>query len=190
MLMRSRHDPCGQSTGFTLIELLIVIAVLAIVVAVGAPNLQSWFVVTQVTAKTEAAMNGLQLARAEAVRRNARVYFTMGADTSWTVGCVTAVGDTDGDGVADCPDPIQSKPAGEAGQVDSVTRLPFGASMVTFNGVGAVAANADATATIASIDFTKTGGGVTKTLRILVTMGGQSRICDPEIETAGDPKKC
>jgi type IV fimbrial biogenesis protein FimT len=184
MLMRRRQS------GFNLLELLTVVAVLAIVVSLGAPSLQLWFVSKRVMMKAEAVLNGLQLARAEAVRRNARVYFTLNADTSWTVGCVTAVGDNDGDGVADCPSTIQSKPADEGGQVDSLSLLPPGATTATFSGVGALTVNADASAALQNVTITKSGGGETSTLQVLITVGGQSRICDPEIDTAGDPKKC
>jgi type IV fimbrial biogenesis protein FimT len=181
----------GNQIGFSLVELMIAIVILGVILGIGVPSMQSWLVSAQVTAKSEAILNGLQLARAEALRRNTRVYFNLNQDSSWTVGCVNAVGDTDGDGLADCPDPIQSKSADEAGKVDDISLSPFGATMVSFNGIGLVVANAGGGGdTLTQVDIAKSGGGVTRNLRIIVTLGGQSRLCDPDIEVDGDPKKC
>ncbi len=172
--------------GVTIIEAMIVLAITAILIMIGVPGLQSWFVSGQVTAKTEAILNGLQLARAEALRRNSRVFFTLGSDFSWTVGCVNAVGDLDGDGVADCPSIIQAKAAQEAGSGPTLT----GAGTATFNGIGMISTNADASATISQIDVSYTTGSTSKALRVLLTSGGQSRLCDPAVTTTGDPAKC
>ena len=165
-----------------IIETMVVIVIVAVLMMIGVPSLQSWFTPAQVSAKAESVLNGLQFARAEALRRNTRIFFSMSADTSWSVGCVVTN--------AACPSAITSKSSGEAGVLDASSFIPDAARTVTFNGIGAVATNADGSASLAQIEFSKSGGGVTKTLRILVTSGGQSRICDPAVTTVGDPKKC
>lgn len=172
--------------GVTLLEAMVVLAIMAVLLMIGVPGLQSWFVSGQVTAKTEAILNGLQLARAEALRRNSRVYFTLGSDFAWTVGCVNAVGDLDGDGVADCPSIIQAKAAAEAGEGATLS----GSGTATFSGIGMLATNADASAPISQVDISYSAGGASKALRVLLTSGGQSRICDPAVTTTGDPAKC
>lgn len=177
--------------GFSMIETMIVVAILAIVIGVAVPSLRSWIAGMQVRTKAEAMLNGLQFARGEALRRNARVVFTLAADSSWSVGCETAVAtDGDGDGVADCPLTIQSKPAAEAGgQGVLLSLLPVGASRATFNGVGMIVVNADGTATLASADFSSTAGG-SRTYRVVLTTGGQSRLCNPAETDAAKPEKC
>ncbi len=179
-------QPFLAQAGVSIVETMVVVAITAVLLMIGLPGLQSWFVSGQVTTKTDAVLNGLQLARAEALRRNSRVYFTLTSDFGWTVGCVTAVGDLDGDGVADCPSIIQTKSAQEAGSGPSLT----GAGTATFNGIGMLSANADASTALSQVDVSYSLGGVSKALRVLLTSGGQSRICDPAVTTTGDPAKC
>lgn len=177
--------------GFSMIETMVVVAILAIVIGIAVPSLRTWIADMQVRTKAEAMLNGLQFARGEALRRNARIAFTLAADTSWVVGCETAVAtDGDGDGVADCPSTIQSKPAAEAGAEGvSVSILPADADRATFNGVGMIVDNADGTATLATVDFASTSGG-SRTYRVVLTTGGQSRICNPAETDATKPEKC
>lgn len=180
--------------GVTLVELVIAIAIVAIVITIGVPNLQTWLVRIHVATKADAVLNGLQLARMEALKRNSRVFFTLASDSGWTLGCVTAVGDIDGDGLADCPALIQSKPAGEGGSGTTLALTPSGATTVTFNGVGLATANADGSAMLTQVDLSKTGGGETRVLSVRVTTGGQSRVCVPSTDahyaTTEAPKRC
>ena len=62
-----------RSIGFTLIELMIGIAIVAILVVAALPSFGTWIQNTKIRGAAEAALNGLQLARAEAARRNASV---------------------------------------------------------------------------------------------------------------------
>lgn len=179
-----------KQEGFTLLEAMAVVAIVAILAAIGVPSLQNWIVTQQVRAKTESILNGMQIARAEAIKRNTRVNFTVSANTSWNVGCVTVVADADGDGIPECPGVIQSKSASEGGTVDSLTLIPLGATQATFNGVGTLTANADGSASLTQIDISKSGYGYSAHLRVTLTSGGQSRKCDPNITTTGAPEKC
>ena len=61
--------------GFTLIELVVVLAVLAILLAAGASNFSVWMTNSRIRATAESIQNGLQMARAEAVRRNTPIRF-------------------------------------------------------------------------------------------------------------------
>jgi len=69
--------PLAASPGFTLIEILVVVAVLGIVLMIGLPNMSAWLQNTQIRNAAESASAGLQLARAEALRRNAAVRFSL-----------------------------------------------------------------------------------------------------------------
>lgn len=62
-----------SALGFTLIELMVTIAVLAIVAAIAMPSMQGIVRSNRLSAASTELVTALQLARAEAVRRNARV---------------------------------------------------------------------------------------------------------------------
>jgi len=57
-----------RQQGVTLIELMVGIAILATLLAMGIPAFTGWIQDTQVRTAAESILNGLQTARAEAVR--------------------------------------------------------------------------------------------------------------------------
>lgn len=59
--------------GFSLIELMVAVAVVAILAVVAMPNLRSVIANNRLRGQTDEMTASLQLARSEAVRRNARV---------------------------------------------------------------------------------------------------------------------
>lgn len=172
--------------GMTLIELTIGLAVLAILIAASAPGFLAWIQNTQIRTATESMLNGLQMARTEAARRNARVVFTLGDGSSWTVGCANVT--------AECPDVIQSRVSGEGSSNVTVTVTPVNSSQVTFNGMGFVVANADAVAAItqveADVPTSILAAEDSRNLRIVISSGGQILMCDPNITSADDPRAC
>lgn len=77
--------------GFTLVELMITVAVIGVLAVIAAPSMLAMINNSRLTAQTEELVASLQLARAEAVRRNARVTVcassngtTCASSTSWT----------------------------------------------------------------------------------------------------------
>ena len=74
--------------GFTIIEVLITLAVLGVLLALGTPGFVEWLQNQQIRAAAEATLNGLQVARGEAVRRNTPVRFQLVSDL--TSSCVLA----------------------------------------------------------------------------------------------------
>lgn len=169
--------------GFSMIEVMAAITIVAVLLAVAMPSFQAMMSGIQVKTAAEALNNGLQLAKGEAVRRNANVTFTLGVGTAWTVGCATPVLDNNADGVDECPAVVQTR-ANEIGSGRvTLAVVPAGATTVTFSGLG----RALTTNPITRLDVSATGSN--RSLRILVS-GGSVRMCDPNIVSSENARKC
>lgn len=73
MVVARRAGPARSGAGFTLAELLIVLAVLAIMLAAGAPHLGDFVRNQRVKTASIDLFSSLLLARSEAITRNTRV---------------------------------------------------------------------------------------------------------------------
>lgn len=169
MLRRNAHNG-----GFTLIELMIGIVVLAIVIALGVPSYRTWIQNAKLRNAAESILNGLQLARSEAVARNQVVRFSMGDGSSWTV-CLV-----DGD---DCT-LIQSRATGDGSSAAVTVVANPVISDVNFNALGRgtdVVIDVDVNAEVMS-------AADSRNLRIIVN-GGSVRMCDPNV-AAPDSRAC
>ncbi len=199
--------------GFSLVELLIGVVIIGILLSVGLPAFSLWVENTKTRTASETILNGLQLARTEAVRRNANVRFSLtgtaatGAVT-WSVGCVTVVGDMNFDGEDDCPAIIQSRSDNEGTNsaragISTATPMPAfttvltsGTDMpagVTFSGLGRVASAAGVDISridITNVDATNNIRPNTRRMVITVGSGGTIRMCDPGVPLATSPQGC
>lgn len=159
--------------GFTLIELMVTITVLAVALALAAPTFSTQLANFRVRAAAEAAINGLNYARTEAVRRNAAVEFTLdAAGSGWTVTRVS-------DGTT-----LQQRAGGDSPGTalsSSTTSL-----VVRFLATGLV----DTTGTrLQQITVASAVTGA-ETRRIDIFGGGLIRMCDPGVAVADDPRRC
>lgn len=190
--------------GLSIIETMIALAIVALVLFVAVPSFTIFLQNTQIKNAATSALDGLTLARAEAIRRNTAVRFqfvtnlTSGCTLSttslaWVVSLTNPAGLCDKN-PADGPPPqvIQKRSATEGTQnaIVAVT----GGSSVTFTGLGRAQAGG-----ITQIDFSNSTGscqhidpinGKMRCMRIMVTSGGQARMCDPKVTDANDPRKC
>jgi type IV fimbrial biogenesis protein FimT len=79
----ARECQCGSRIGgLTLIELLVAIAVLAVLLTVAVPSFDNARLGTNLVSFTNTLLAHLQLARSEAIKRNARVALCKSADGS------------------------------------------------------------------------------------------------------------
>ncbi|ABE50787.1 GspH/FimT family pseudopilin [Methylobacillus flagellatus] len=177
-----------RAYGFTLVELVVTLTILTILLAMAAPSFREMLLNFQIRSAAEGLNTGLQIARAEAIRRNVNVVFTLSSNATWTVGCQVVVADADNDGVEDCPEVIQGKQSAEGAVSINVEVVPAGAHSVTFNGLGRVTFNNDGSNVMRQLDIAANEGNG-RNLRILIR-GGSVHFCDPSISTVGDPRVC
>lgn len=174
--------------GFTLIEMMITIAIFGITLALGIPSYRTWVQNTQIRNAAESIQNGIQRARGEAVKCNANVAFTLGTASSWAVTHVNACG------TLAAGSTLESRSSTEGSKNVTVTVAPTGATTITFNNLGTVAANADASAALTRIDFDTPLVTDGRKLRVAIGLGGNARVCDPDptlvAKTPPDPRRC
>ena len=189
--------------GVTLIELMIGLVVSAILLGIAVPNFSVFIQNTRIRNAAESIQDGLMLARSEAARRNTHVQFVLGSGSSWTIGCETV---TD-----DCPASIQSRSAAEGSADSTVTISEIEADGTTntspafddtlgFDGLGRLAAGTLPAGSNAVFDVMNpsgesscaVSGGELRCLRVIVSSGGQVRMCDPKLSETKptDPQAC
>jgi type IV fimbrial biogenesis protein FimT len=183
--------PKATPYGFTLIELMITIAIFSITLTFGVSSYRTWVQSSQIRNAAESIQNGIQRARGEAVKCNTRVAFVLGATTSWKVIYVDDCGDVAASGIP-AGSTLESRSSKEGSSNVTVTATPTGAKTITFNNLGTVAANADASATLAQVDFDSTVSAADlRKLRVAIGLGGNARVCDPNLNTSStDPRRC
>lgn len=188
--------------GITLIELAVAITLMALLLGLSAPSFQVWTRNAQVRTVSDALQNGLRLAQAESVRRSRQVVFFLTNSTQcdatttpaangsfWAVRTVALLA---GDAVLtlQCGQVLDSNGAGIA---------IAGPTAICFNSAGRQTANASPGAGTATCSVTATGISrydvshpqADRPLRVLVSVGGQVRMCDPaRAQATGTPDGC
>lgn len=178
--MLRRADP---ERGVTLIELMIGLAIVAIVLALGVPSFSVWIQNSRLRNAAESILSGMQLARAEAVTRNAPVRFVLGTGSEWTVGCVNAT--------ATCPATIQKRAAGD-GSSGTISVTAAQGKTITFDVLGRMSAPVLPAGTVAAtfdVDSSALAEDDSRDLRITVNAAGGIRMCDPHV-TGSDVRAC
>jgi type IV fimbrial biogenesis protein FimT len=173
---RTAMPALQPASGFTLIELLVSIAIIAVLAALAAPSFTQAIANYRVRSGAETMLHGLNYTRAEAVRRNRNVTFTLSGTSGWDVvapatGSASAV-------------TIQQRPASESPGISATSST---ASMsVTFLPTGLV----DSSGTRLSEITVSSSAAGSDSRKINIFGGGLIRMCDPGISTANDPRRC
>lgn len=164
--------------GFTLIELMVTIAILGLTLAMAAPSITTWIQNAQIRTAAENILSGLQLARTEAIRRNANIRFTLAATgAGWTV-------KAESDDVV-----VQSMPSNEGTR--NVTVTTTGTNDVVFNGFGRTATTivADPLTRI-DLDSSSLDASDSHELAVVIQDGSEIKMCDPKVTDPKDPRSC
>jgi len=173
------------TSGFTLIELAITLVILGILTALGLPVFTDWINNTKIRTAAEGIANGVQLARAEAVRQNLKVQFVLdgtSGPSAWTVSSVSSTG---------VLTQVQQRTNEGSGNA-IVGVLPSGATTVTYSGIGVITPNGDTTPSLTQIDVCSSAAmlsGNMRKMRITIGTGGNVKMCDPQA-AATDPRGC
>jgi type IV fimbrial biogenesis protein FimT len=168
-----------RQSGVTLIELMIGLALVGLLGLMAVPAYQHWTRNAQIRNAAEGVLNGMQVARAEAVRRNVPVEISIDATGNWSIvlsGTATVV---------------QTKEGNEGSRDAALTFQPVGSDRVTYSGMGWLTANNNGTDAITQIDVTSASytGDELRPMRIIVSTGGAVKMCDPKVGS-GDPRAC
>lgn len=209
MLIEAGRAVPRRMQGISLIEMMIALAIVAFLLFLGVPAFSTFLQNTQIRNAAETTLAGINLARVEAVRRNATVRFQFVSDL--TSGCtvsaaalsnssalnwVVSLGDPAGacdvaPSETTAPQIVQKKSAREGSANVLVTTA--GAPVLFFSGLGRVNG-----ALMSRVDFSNaagvcehvTAGAPLRCLAILVTSGGQAKMCDPAVGDNTDPRHC
>ncbi len=195
--------------GFSLVEMLIGLAILGLLMALGLPQYATFISNARLRATAEGITNGLNLARAEAVKRNTRVELVFTDDEPLEALVNTVVASTTGinwvvrawvpatnsyDFIEGKLDAEGSGKTGASGVTVTTVTAGVYDGTVTFTGFGALNS-----AQLISFQVTYPAAGACDTvatqgplrcLNVNVSPGGQIRICDPKVIDAKDTRAC
>jgi type IV fimbrial biogenesis protein FimT len=188
----------AESSGFTLIEMLIVVAIIAIATTLGLPSYKAWIQNTQIRNAAESIQTGLQRARAEAIRLNSNVQFSLlgTSGNSWSAGwqAASSVGSVVSTTLLDSSSGREGSKNVTAKGFTNTTNTTPDATTITFSSLAAVTTNADASATLRVVKLDSSVLPAADSRDLWVTIGGVSgvgssiRMCDPNL-TSG-PTAC
>jgi len=173
----------------TLVELMVTLVLMSLLLGLAAPNFRVWVRNAQVRTVSDALQNGMRLAQNEALRRSRQVVFFLTNDAACTNGIAANANGVNWS--------IRTVPmtAGESSVVvqcgvlsDVAAGVAInGPTAVCFNSMGRQAENAStgvnngnctlAVSGVSSYNVSATGAD--RALRVLLTLGGQARLCDP-----------
>lgn len=191
-----------------MVEMAVTMAVLGILLASAMPSLGDWMVNARIRNTAESIQEGLQKARAEAVRRNQSVTFWMvttadpkvlsndctksASSGSWVVSLTDPTSKCSvAPSTETAPQTVAARAVGQGGEGVSVEAKQADgstdATSVTFNAFGQVA-NATPIRVISVNDGVANSDR--RKYRIMISTGGRTVVCDQLVSDTTDPRSC
>lgn len=196
------------NSGFSLVELVVGLAVLAMLVTFGIPQFATFAANARLRAAAEGINNGLNLARAEAVKRNARVELVL-TDEEPIEALVNALpASTSGMNwvvrewvpSTNSYNFVEGKAGAEGSGRTAGTGVVIASSStdatydgrIIFTGFGAMAIGQPVSfqVTYPTAGACAAASGPLRCLNVNVSPGGQIRICDPKVTDTKDTRAC
>lgn len=176
-----------RNHGFTFVEVMVAVAIVAILAAVALPSFVAWLQNAQIRTAAESIRSGLGAARAEAIRRNTLVQFSLDnptatGGTGWTITAPNAPA---------TEQLIETAPSREGSGNVLLQVLPEGATDTTFNGFGRLA-SAAGVLTLQCVRFKSASLSAADTHEYAVAIvdGSEIKLCDPLITDSKDTRTC
>lgn len=169
-----------QQKGFSLIELVVAMVVLVAVSSIAIPAFQTSVGNAQIRTVAESIRSGLQQARAEAIKRNTSIKFTLQTNSAWQIGCVTET--------ANCPVLITQKKAVEGSSTN--TTVSADNNTAVFGSFGTRDPATPVALTVVNVTNSQVNSSERKALRVILSAGGNVKVCDPSVTVEGDSRAC
>ncbi|MEP6876448.1 MAG: GspH/FimT family pseudopilin [Burkholderiales bacterium] len=196
MSLAVMHARRRAARGFTLIELAVTMTLVGVLLAVALPSFMAWIRNAQVRAVADSLQSGVRRAQTEAVRLNQGVVFSLtSANPALNTTAVANGKNWAIQSIAQFADPNHQASfltGGSLADVSSSVTIT-GAAAICFNSNGRLSAPAATGVPGAVCDGTpqqfnieQPGRNLSsgdRRLRVLVAIGGQVRMCDPDRPT-------
>ncbi|QBE65692.1 pilus assembly FimT family protein [Pseudoduganella lutea] len=197
--------------GYTLIELMVGVAILGSLVAVGIPNMTNWVVANKAKAASEFYLEGLSMARRQAVTHNARSRFVLTPGSNgqfdWQVdlcfpapgnpctdnagnwSTTTAASSGDPEGAAGFRSVLRAAASLPSSNLLIPTVAPDGANAVYYTELGWVDTTIPDRLAQLRLDPSAALAEDVRAAAVAVTLAGMASKCDPAV-SAPDSRAC
>jgi type IV fimbrial biogenesis protein FimT len=168
-------------SGYSMIELMTVLAIAAILLAIGVPSFGALIRNQKMTTTVNDFFTAVNLTRSEAIQRGTRVDLVPAGDGSdWTKGWIVLI-DRNGNQKADAGDQIIfSHGPAPKGITIKAAFTDSKAQYLAYNGSGRTRTNANSqTPQLGSWSFTLDN----QARRVVINFLGRPRVCNPNIDT-------
>lgn len=196
-----------RQRGVTLVEVAVVMVITGFMFAYALPEMRNWMRSLKVRSAGESVLNGLNVARMEALKRNTPVTFWLVSDASpvptnacsrssssaqWVVSINDPAGKCGAEMGKDDVEPVllgRSKAQEFSNKLTIAATDASGSDVdrVAFTGLGQVQQVAGVPS-IQVVDITSTETGARR-LRVVIENGGGVRLCDRDVSST-DPRAC